>query len=189
MKTHYYITIIFFFLFGNCSSWKDTMVTNGDQSDAVQNAIADFLHSGGNLLKEDTVFSVHVEDINKDVLEVWIIGHKTKLAPNSKNRIGTKYPGFPTRFFESEGKLFYWYDPVHNITDDLVAALSKYRRIDSLNVNGFVGWVDSGPNDDSKKSADYFFCKCNLRIYTKVHSIYTKDEYSLSKLDCSCATK
>jgi hypothetical protein len=161
------------------------MATKGNQNDAVHNAIIDFLNSGGTSLKRDNVFSVGIEDIGDTIIGVSIFGDVNKLVPTSKNKIGTSQPGFPTRYFEREGKLFYWYDPDHPITTDLIAILSMYKHIDSLNVNGFVG-IPSQTIDESKKATDYFFCKCDLQKYKRIRTSIAMGYYKPPELECSC---
>jgi hypothetical protein len=161
------------------------MTANGYQNDAAQNAIIDFLNSGSKLLKQDTVFSISFKKIGDTVIGVSIFGNTNKLVPTSKNKIGTSERGFPTRYFEHEGKLFYWYDPDHSITTDLIAVLSKYKHVDSLNVNGFVG-IPLYRIRESKKATDYYFCKCDLRKYKKVRTSIAMGYYKPPELDCSC---
>ena len=185
MKTHFYKILIIIFILDGCSSFKNMMAPKGNQNDAVKNAIINFLNSGNTLLRQDNVFSVEIKNIGDTVIGVSIFGDVNKLVPTSKNRIGTSQPGFPTMYFEREGKLFYWYDPNHSITTDLIVVLSQYKHIDSLNVYSFLG-IPVHMLDESKKASDYYFCKCNLLKYKRVCSSIAMGYYKPPELKCSC---
>ncbi len=184
MKAHYYILIILVFLGGSRLSSKNIMVAKGDQNDAVQNAISDYLHTE-NLSKKDGVFSISIVNIDNKTIGITILGLSRKLLPTTKDKIGTNNPGFPTRHLERDVKLFYWHDSMYAITSELIAALSKYHCIDSLNVNGFKG-IPGAVAGDSKKAVDYYFCKCNLKEYKKVATTVAMGYYKPPKLKCSC---
>ena len=187
MKLNHFLLIIVALLLECCSSSKDIMVAKGDQNDAVQNAISDYLHTE-NLSKKDSAFSISIGNINDKTIGVTILGLSRKLLPTAKDKVGTNNPGFPTRYLEREGKLFYWYDSTHTITRELIAALSKYHCIDSLNVNGFKG-IPGAIAGDSKKAVDYYFCKCNLKEYKKVITSIAMGYYKPPKIECSCIIK
>lgn len=176
------LTLLLIF-FGSCSSWKNALVTEGKTDDAVKNAVIDFLNSD-RLSKKDTVFSIEVKEIDKNVLGISILGYPDRLLPSSRNRIGTNFPNFPTRYIEKNGKLFYWYDSQKTIDVDLISVLNKYHRIDSLNVNGLVG-IPARLTGDSKKAAHYYFCISNLRNYKKIHTSIGLDSYPPPNLNCS----
>jgi hypothetical protein len=172
------------FLLGSCSSWKKLIVAKGDQNDAVQNAIYDFLHSE-KISKKDSVFYVHIKNINDEVLGIGILGSVNRLLPGPDNKIGTNYANFPTKYIVQDGKLFYWYDSAYVITEDLITVLVKYDHIDTLNMKGFVGIPEtSALIDDSKKGIDYYFCKCNLLHYKKVRTKTAMGWYDIPKLNC-----
>jgi hypothetical protein len=162
------------------------MIAKGNENDAARNAITDFLHTGGKLVTNDTVFSVHINNVGDKIVVRLRGASDFKVAPNSKNKIGTSYAFFPTMYLEHDHKLFYWYDSTHTITKDLIGVLSKYKHIDSLNVNGFVGIPDSSPgNDGYKKPVYYYFCKCNLRKYKKIVT-GALGHYNSPELGCDC---
>jgi hypothetical protein len=176
MKIAYCTILIFHLFFAICFSQKK------ETDLAIQIAVKDFLHAG-KLIKEDSVFDISITNTSDDVLGVSIFGSTNKLLPTSKNIVGTSYKGFPTNYIEEGNKLFYWYDSTKNITADLIAELSRYKLIDSLNVNGFVGIPDA-LRDDSKKAAHYYFCKCNLQVYKKVYTNHAMGWYDPPKVSC-----
>lgn len=167
MKKNYQIFLIFIFISTSCNSWKDMMISKGNQNDAIHNAIIDFLHNK-KLTKDDSVYHILIKDFNKDVLGISIVADMNKLLPNPENKIGSNHIGFPTMFIERENKLFYWYDSTHFVTQELISTLSNYHRIDSININGFVGIPENSYTiNESKKGMDYYFCKNNLVIYKR----------------------
>lgn len=181
MKTNYFLFLGFILLIIGCSAWKEKLNTTGSQDDAVLNVVTDFLNSSG-LSKKDSVFSVQVRNISDDILGVSIIGSYKKWVPNPDTKVGSKMPYFPSRYVEKEGKLFYWSDSTHVLTDDLVKTFSKYNLIDSLNI-GVTGMPD-GIIDDSKKGVDYYICKGNFTKYKKVTTNKGIGYYDAPKLNC-----
>jgi hypothetical protein len=183
-RKHLYLLTFFFLFFASCYSWKNALVTKGNRDDAINNAVTDFLKSD-HLSKKDTVFAIHIKDINENILGISILGYPDRLLPSSRDKIGTNFPGFPTNYIEKVGKLFYWYDPKKSIDNKIVSILNKYHKIDSLNVKGFVG-IPTRLTGDSKKAVDYYFCKCNLKEYKKVTTTLAMGYYKPPKLECSC---
>lgn len=158
------------------------MVANGNQNDAVQNAIHDFLNKS-RISKKSKVFNISITYINNNVLAISILESIDKLMPDPDNKIGTNYPNFPTRYIEQAGKLFYWHDSTNVITDELVSVLAKYNQIDSTNVNGIV--EIKGTLDETLKGVDYYFCKNNLLEYKKVITNRAIGWYAPPKLNCN----
>jgi hypothetical protein len=184
MKALFCAAMLLIIMVGSCTTYRSSLVVKGRRNEAIQNAIIIFLHSGGKLMKKDTVFSIHTKGFGDTLIGVDIFGQNNKLLPGPQTKIGTNQPGFPTNYIEKNGKLFYWYDEQGVITPDLVAMLSKYKRIDSLNVNGFVG-IPKHSIDESKKGTNYFFCTCDLRKYKRDRSSIGLSA-PLPNLKCSC---
>lgn len=156
-------------------------MSNGNQNDAVQNAIIDFLHTE-RLSKKDRIFSVNVDTLSDKIIGISIIGFEDKLVLHPENKIGTSHPYFPTKYLEKENKLFYWYDPESKITEELMLILSKYNKIDSSYVHGNYEFTIIF--DDKKKGVDYYFCMNNLLTYKKVRTTVAIGWYDPPKLKC-----
>ncbi|MEO6630363.1 MAG: hypothetical protein ABIN13_01535 [Mucilaginibacter sp.] len=71
--------------------------------------------------------------------------------------------GIPSRFIEQNEKLFIWRDEHFQLTDGTINILDKYHLIRR---GGPGDWI-SGGGDESKKGADYYFCRSNLTVYKK----------------------
>ena len=181
MKKYSYIIFTYIFIFCSCSAWKASLVSNGNQNDAVHNAITDFLHTE-KLSKQNSVFSVSIDTVNNEMLGISILGYEEKLILHPDYKIGARDPSFPTKYVEKENKLFYWYDPASSITNDLMSVLLKYNKIDSSYVEG--NYELSLSFDDSKRGVDYYFCKNNLLKYKKVVSNIAMGYYDPPILMC-----
>jgi hypothetical protein len=175
------ITLFLSLFLSSCSSWKKIMVTKGNQNDAVQNAIYDFLHFG-KLTKKDSVFSIIIKNVNEDILGVSILREGNKISVITENEIEYNYRAFPTRYFEQNGKLFYWVDSTEKVSIELVDILSKMNRIDTVVTNKFFPIRST---DDSQKATDYYFCKANLLKYKKVITNIAMGWYNLPKINCN----
>lgn len=175
------ISILLMLLFTNCSMWKQSMITEGDINDAINNAITDFSHTS-KLYKQDTVFDIEITSVD-NMLVIGIIGTTNKLFVKSNNKIGTNSdPTFPTNFVIKNSRLFLWYDPNKTISQELRSVLIKYNHLDSV----WMKEYDIPPYviDDGKQGVIYYFCKKNLSIYKKTGSNTIKRHYKTPKLDC-----
>lgn len=183
MKAYYYLTTSFILFFASCNTWRNSLLSEGNQNIAVRNAIFDFTHQFSNEYKKYKVFSVSIENINESLLGISILGTNNKLLPSKENIIGSNRPYFPTRYIIQDEKLFYWYDSTSFVNKELVNTLNKYNCIDSININGFVGLPES-TIDERKKSTDYYFCKCDLLKYRKILTHKAMGSYNPPKLKC-----
>ncbi len=180
MKIHLAIVIAISVLFISCTTWKNTMVSTGTDSEGIKNAITDFLHSG-KFNKRDTVFSVYLLNINENILGISISEESNKIAVITENNINYNYKAFPTNYIEENGKLFYWKDSTKAISTELVNKLYKMNRIDTAIINSYF---PDRKRDDSKKAMHYYFCKKDLRIYEKVYTKIAMGWYGIPKLNC-----
>ena len=158
------------------------MISNGSIDDAIQNAIIDFSKTSS-LRKDDNAFSVSVYDINNEVLGVVIFGDANPEfigLDTAKNSFS--YSTLPTRYVEYNNKLFYWHDSTKNVSDEVISALLKYNKLDTFNISQLIPDMMI---DDSKKSADYYFCKSNLKKYKKVTNSIAIGWYDSPRLNCS----
>jgi len=176
-------------LFLCCSANKELLHLTENQNGLINFAIKDFLRTEKKLSLQDSAFSIRIKEFGDSVLGIgiWGVSDFKKLAPNQNNKIGTNYKGFPTNYVETNDKLFYWFDSTQTISKGLIQALSKYRRIDSLNVNGFTGIPDSRPHADRgylEEEADYYFCKCKVFKFKKIITKVIMGSYPPPKLKC-----
>lgn len=181
MKTHFTILITISVLIGGCASWKQAMVSKGTEDEAAKNAIIDFLHTG-KLDKKDTVFSISIKTISKDILGISISEESNKIAVITEDNINYSYKAFPTNYIEQNGKLFYWKDTSQKVSTELINKLSKMNRIDTAIIGSYFPRRE---RDDSKKAMNYYFCKSNLQIYKKVYTKTAMGWYETPKLNCN----
>ena len=170
-------------LLTGCNSWKSTLVADGDENDAIMNAITDFMHTC-NLRNKDTVFVVNKWIDDETFLVVSILGRdENKIYPRKEDTIGGYPRLLPSRYAVVDGKLFYWEDKSVKVSKEIVNVLSEFNAIDSLNVDSVIIF-NPYVIYESKKGADYHFCKNNLRDYKKVVSKYAVEWYDPPKLKC-----
>ncbi|HLY70085.1 MAG TPA: hypothetical protein VKR53_10190 [Puia sp.] len=179
MKKFVLLTIIFYSI-ASCSSWRNSLATAGSKNDAIINAILDFTHSHS-FRGKDSVFSIHVQDINEEILGVSILADRNKIAVVTENESTYSYKGFPSSYFEKNGKLFYWNDSAKNVSPDVIKKFSEIMRIDTIIVGKYMP-----PRilDDAERSTDYYFCVMNLKKYKRVTSRIAMGRYSPPNLNC-----
>jgi hypothetical protein len=156
------------------------LVTEGNQDDAIKNAIYDFSYSYKK--KTDSVFYVYTKDIDPGVLGINIFGTYDKVLVSTEDSITFSYQGFPTGYFENKGMLFYWHDSTRTLTNDLISVFEKYNLIDTMIVNVYI---PESTIDHSKKGIDYYFCKKNLLTYRKVKTNLGLGSYDPPELNCN----
>ncbi|MBI5373688.1 MAG: hypothetical protein HZA79_16810 [Sphingobacteriales bacterium] len=162
----YFALVITIFTIVGCSSFRKLLVERGDSKEAIQNAILDFSKSC-KLYKKDSVFSISamlLED-NDELLVVRIGKFGSKLLLRDSVKAGS-YGLFPSRYFEKDGKLFFWRDKSFPLTKEVLSVLTKYNLIlfGKKGDNQYPEYII----DERQKAAHYYFCKGNLAKYKRV---------------------
>ena len=190
MNKNFILLFLITFTMISCSSWKSNLVSKGNQNDAIQNAIIDFINTSS-IYKNDSIFMVNKYLDNNNVLGLSIIenrGHKVYIY--MEDTIGKYSKGLPTRYMMNNGKLFYWHDPEVKLSREIVDVLLKYNRIDSLMIDSADFYLMPPYDiDESVKATDYYFCKDNLRNYKKVVTGHAMGWYVPPKLKCNSCIK
>ena len=169
-------------------------------NEAIKIAISDFIKTSM-FHRKDSVFSVSYKDafyrmiseridernskwvrgqLYDEVVTVSIIGDEYKFSLTTYIKPGIKGM-LPSRFIEIEGKLFYWDDDDHPLTQETVDVLHKYGRLRD-DPDGLL-YLDN-PTNDSKKGMHYYFCKQDLANYKKVKIAIGIGYYDMPKLRC-----
>lgn len=177
-----YFLLVAVLISGSCSTWKKGLVKNGNEDQAIQNSITDFLYTSS-ISKNNSVFTVSVHD-TIDLVVVSIFPNHNKLLPSSNTKIGYPTITIPTKYTERNRKLFYWYDSKEVLTYNIVRKLSNYRVIDSINVNQFNGFP-ANYIDDSQKAVNYFICKKDFLNYKKLTTSFAFGYFDMPKVKCN----
>ena len=206
MKAPNIILLLITLLLCGCVSLKKEMTQTGEnmQAVAIHNAIMDFSKSC-KLYKNDSVFSVNFNDsvFNEAVLVrdnegtmQWkrgslyrgIVSVEISASPEykflitSNTKVGSK--GYlPSRHIIKEGKLFYWFDDSYPLTQEMLDLLWKYNLLQDDD-SGLIIFPDN-PINDSKKGADYYFCKNDLSKYKRVVTNIGLGYYKPPKIKCN----
>lgn len=170
------------FILCSCSPWKQTLVSQGDINDAVENAIKDFTHTSKKLLKDDKNYSIWIDSLKEDILFIYILGtDNVPLIANSEIKPGVQYGYFPTNYKVVDGKLFYWYDPLSFINEEILNVLKEF---DHIYYQKYEYDFPEYSLDDAKKAAMYYFCMNDLTYYKKHVSSRSLPENKLPKMKC-----
>lgn len=172
--------LIYILLLCSCTTLKDNMIVNGNENDAILNAIFDFTHTENRLLKEDRTFLVSIDNVEDNIV-VGIIGDPNTILLITEENGSYSYRAFPTMLVETKGRLFFWYDKSKNVTDTIINTLYKHNFVDTMVVNAYI--PDRIIND-TKKGAVYYFCKNDLSNYKKTASSTLTKYYKPPKLKC-----
>ncbi|MEA4968039.1 MAG: hypothetical protein VB048_07995 [Bacteroidaceae bacterium] len=202
MKIQLIISLSVFLFLSGCSSVKKptTLIGTNLKEIAINIAIQDF-STNCNLFKKDSVFRVSFEDsVFYKGAFVRVDEKKYKDGRTHQFERGDLYEGIvsvgitksdyqyyyseekkdrlPTRHVIIDGKLFYWWDQNYSITEEMIAVLWKYNRLQKdLIISNFS-------TDDSQNGADYYFCKNNLSKYKRVITNIGFGYYNPPKLKC-----
>lgn len=183
MKRKYIaLWVVLVFIIRSCQSSKNITVTGSGKDGAIQTVITNFskIHR---LYKPDSVFSLRIKKIpnNNDVLVVNIIRAGGKLLFRKDYTVGTRGK-LPSRYFEKDDKLFYWWDDDIPLTEEVLTILRKYNLLQD-DENGLIQ-TPTQSSDDSQKGVHYYFCKDNLRINKRIITNIGLGYYEPPKLKC-----
>src|SRR5690554_3906913 len=203
MKTNFLFLVTTFFLIQGCASIKSELIQKGGSNEAIQNAIKDFSNSKSRLYKKNSVFFISYYDtLNRMKLEKiddsnakWIEGEPYKeivavslginpsnLLLTEKIKIGSKGK-LPSRYFEKDGKLFFWWDDDFPLTQETLDIYVKYNILQD-DEDGLIK-LPGYTIDDTQKGVDYYFCKNNLTNYKKIITNKGIGYYDAPMLDCA----
>lgn len=190
-----YLTISLTLL--SCSSLKETMIKTGENTKyiAVHNAIIDFSKQCS-LFKEDSVFQISFSDtlyslVLKQVDERNFHWVRDKLYENivtveisANNNYQFYYSeetkeNLPSRYVIIADKLFYWWDNDYPVTEEIIAVLWKYNLLQKDLL------IPEFSTNDSKKGADYYFCKNDLSNFKRVITNKGMGYYKVPSLKCN----
>jgi hypothetical protein len=183
-KWNIIILIAIAVFFESCNSSKSAFVKSGDsQDDAIRIAIIDFAKNR-KLFEKDSVFSVELIGIaNNDELMVVRIGkNNRKLLLTKDTKIGSKGK-LPSRHFEKDGRLFYWWDDNYGLTENTLAAFNKYHLLQD-DKNGTITIPDF-ITEDTKRAAHYYFCKSDVSRYKRIITNKGIGYYESPSVNCS----
>jgi len=125
----------------------------------------------------DTLYRVAYDTISKnnyvsrrgqaypDIIAVDILGENNKYFLDTTVNLNHQ-KGIPSRFIEQNGRLFIWRDKHFQLTDSTIRVLDKYHCIGRGGPRDGVYFLFQGV-DDSKKAAQYYFCRSNLTVYKR----------------------
>jgi hypothetical protein len=184
MKMKFTLLIVIAIVATNCNSAKKAFVKSGDsQDDAIQISILDFstVHK---LYKKDSVFSVDIKGLvsNKDLMVVGIRKNNRKLLVTKDAKAGSTGK-LPSRYFEKDGKLFFWWDDNYPLTEDALAIFNKFNLLQD-DKNGAIKIPDF-IIDDAQKAAHYYFCKNDIGSYKRIITNKGMGYYEPPSLVCS----
>lgn len=167
-------------IFLSCTASKSISSSKRDITDAIQSSIVDFLHSKKSIAKKDSVFSVYVEDINEDMLGIGISAERDKVSLFTKNEVDYDYRFFPTRFFEYQGKLFYWKDSTVKVSNEIIKKLYEMNRVDTTI---YQKLFPQRTIDERQVVVHYYFCKKDLTRYRKKRTSIANKNYEIPKIN------
>ena len=85
----------------------------------------------------------------------------------------------PSRYVIIANKLFYWWDNDYPVTEEIIAVLWKYNLLQKDLL------IPEFSTNDSKKGADYYFCKNDLSNYKRVITNKGMGYYKVPSLKCN----
>lgn len=193
MKYFKYVCLLALLLMISCSSLKESMMKTGEslQEIAIHNAIGDF-STRCSLFKKDSVFHVSFKDtiysaVLKQIDEnyFWTKGSfyagivaVSIMESDYQFYYSVKTDPLPTRYIIKDGKLFYWWDKDYPVTEEIIAILRRYDRLQNEII------IPDSNLDDSQKGATYFFCRNDLSIYKRIITNKAIGGYKVPTLKC-----
>ena len=156
------------FFFVGCKPIQKASLPNEESSDPIQIAVMDFSKKS-NLYKKSQVFYVSKRNAvnNENVLIISITKNFTKLLSTAYTTEGSKGK-MASKFVEKNGKLFYWWDNDFPLSEEALNVFRKYNLLQD-DEKGTIQFPEN-VLDETQKSAIYYFCRNNFRIYKKIET-------------------
>ncbi len=193
--------LIIFVLISGCISLNNQLVRTGSQPEIIKNAILDFsttckLYKKGSVFLVsfyDTVYKMTLKklddrnykwipnDFYEDICAVGIGANYNRFLLTKEAKVGSKGK-LPTRFFEKDGKLFYWWDNDYPLTEETLSVFHKYNLLQD-DENGMITIPDF-VIDDAQKVAHYYFCRDDLTKYKKIITNIGLGYYEPPRISC-----
>lgn len=182
-----YIIILFLFITACRAHYIEGLEKTGGIEVAIRNSILDFTHIK-KVYEQDDVFVVTYHDT--------LITLKTADAGDGYNLISvedkiyneiialnivayySRFPLFdslgvdrrdhlPSRFYEIDEKLFYWYDDNYIATDLNIEQLLRYNIAEYI-YDEKKSYLEENRSSNAGKFASYYICRNDLTIYKRV---------------------
>jgi hypothetical protein len=184
MKFQIYVPLVATLLLWNCSTFKQHLAHSGGPNEAIMNAILDYSKTSKSF-KTDSAFNVSyidtvcrmvlrkVDDVNykwergtvqEGLQAVSISSNLNRFLITPTTFIGSTGK-LPSRYFESDGKIFVWRDDSYPLTEETLGILQKYNLLQS-DSSGLLTVPDFITND-AQKGTHYYFCTSDLAKYKK----------------------
>ena len=195
---------IIFLLVGCSTAKKRSDILHYGDRNFIRAAINDFTLKERALKRSADVFSVVVHDsiyrmvleetaegVEKwllrnfypDVVAVDITADNGKFIYSDSLFQSKKLTGFPNRYLEVGGKLFYWTDGLEHPAQEVVDALSKYDLLVSQDVDGITEFYNT-PISDDQKGVHYYYCRNKSTPFKKVVTNTALGYYEIPKAPC-----
>jgi hypothetical protein len=174
---------IYFLSVANCNSLKSVQENKAaNVDDPINFAISDFSKIR-KLYRHDSVFSITIYSLpkNKDIIGVEIVGYNGKFLLTKNVQAGNKGT-FPSKFFEKNGKLFFWRDKDFMLTNKALSIFQRYNLLQDDD-NG-KRQTPSSVIDESKRGVHYYFCKNDFSIYKRVITSIAFGYYEGPSVNC-----
>ncbi|NUY82748.1 hypothetical protein HUK80_17730 [Flavobacterium sp. MAH-1] len=165
----------------SCSQLRQIGYDISTNDDAIKFAISDFIQNK-EFKKSEKVFSLNSR-VFDNVIGISILANQEKLLISPSNKIGYVSLYFPSRFIERDGRLFYWSDSTSVLTEDMVKILSKYKVIDSSNINDVNVLPMMNLKSHDSEAMHYYIC-AKSGNYTKKRSSTALDYEDNPNLSC-----
>lgn len=164
-------------------SFKKELIAKGGRDEAIYNAIIDFTNTSSKLYKYNSIFTIKTVEINEEIMVVRIGKNSMQLLLTDSTITGS-IGFFPSKYFEKDDKLFFWWDDEYPLTDTALNVFKKYNLL-QVTENTPIRFPDF-VIDDSQKAAHYYFCKNDLTKYRVVMNNKAIGLYKPPKLNCKC---
>ncbi|NDV57677.1 hypothetical protein D0T85_06120 [Bacteroides sp. 519] len=171
------------------------IVKYSQKEDVISLVISDFIKTC-RLYKEDSVFFISFLDtvhgltlkrtentyvwvrdtIYEDLIAVSISGGRSKWLYGQFSKLP------PIQYIEKNDRLFYWLEDYPS-SDEILNVLQKYDML-QYDEGGWIKMPDA-VIDDSKKGADYYFCRNNILKYKKIITSKGTGYYKPPKVKCN----
>ena len=119
-----------------------------------------------------------------DYKAVSIIPSNSKYIIPDSLKLGEVVKSIPSRFIEKEGLFFYWFDEDYPMSEEVLATLKTHDILLEYSLDNVIQFYDQ-EIDDTTQGVDYYFCKSDYAIHTRIKTTKAIGFYKAPDLKCN----
>jgi hypothetical protein len=157
MKLRNTFVCFFIVLTISCASYKETIKQSGDKYDAIENIIKIYYHTNKKYSRKYNLFGIgDSTKLNQPYYYFTILPEENYYSIRKNDTIGSFPEYFPTNYIRYKNSLFVWNDKEKPLGMDVLNALDKIGKLDSIHLRYELGiYIDPSDTIEDWENTDW----------------------------------